>query len=186
MYSLDTKLKDTLFAGEERYIRCGLFTFQIPEDNSDDNFRESLSWLEKNVRAETIDFSNDNKKINLEKISNFFFDASWKCAKREVKLGELYYVEIFSGCFSRGYQELDDDNSMKAPISGTDVIEERSDDSGGGIVYVISNGQNRMRVECSRKYPNDNGLRHVIACGPGGCRGYKLRQYNIRVEVYAV
>ncbi|KAI1712624.1 hypothetical protein Ddc_12307 [Ditylenchus destructor] len=101
MYPLDTKLKDTLFAGEERYIRCGLFTFQIPTD--DGNFRKPLSWLEKNVRAETIDFSNVIEMIDQEEISNFFFDASWKCAKQEVKLGEFEFVRrIFSERFSRG------------------------------------------------------------------------------------
>ncbi|KAI1712625.1 hypothetical protein Ddc_12308 [Ditylenchus destructor] len=82
-----------------------------------------------------------------------------------------------------GYLTLDAGNSLKAPISGTDVIEERNDDS-GGIVYVVSNGQNRMRVEFSRKYPNDDrGFLTVRPCRGPGAGKYVFRQYNIRVEV---
>ncbi|KAI1695216.1 hypothetical protein DdX_19709 [Ditylenchus destructor] len=137
MYSLDKKLKDTLFGGEERYIRCGLFTFQM---------------------------------ATVEKF------------RTVVSIPSTFPAIVISGNLTLGAGD-----SLNAPLSGTDVIEECSDNSGGGSVYVVSNGQNRMRVEFSRKYPNDSqGLRRIIACGPGGCRGYASRKYDIRVEVYAV
>ncbi|KAI1691276.1 hypothetical protein Ddc_24348 [Ditylenchus destructor] len=105
MYSLETKLKDLLFPGEEeRYIRCDYFYNphkKISEqfrDASVDEIREYVSWLEQNVQADYMYFpevmeqsvnnSQTTERNNqiCDVMTNFVFGATWINAKQYVSL----------------------------------------------------------------------------------------------------
>ncbi|KAI1693367.1 hypothetical protein Ddc_22870 [Ditylenchus destructor] len=99
MFALNQKMIDDYFDGETRFLRCNAFTLRgETEWSSMDKFRESLLWLERNVRANTIHFPEhiDYKNENIyESIANFLLDASWKCARQEVNFKCICDVNSF-------------------------------------------------------------------------------------------
>ncbi|KAI1703820.1 hypothetical protein DdX_14656 [Ditylenchus destructor] len=104
MYGFDKKLKEILFADEEkRYIRCGSFALQVSTDDSVEDLRESLSWLEQNVKYDNILFPSGipyKESEGCDAVTDYLLGSSWTSASQEVKLGEIngsYYLELFFG-----------------------------------------------------------------------------------------
>ncbi|KAI1697320.1 hypothetical protein DdX_18563 [Ditylenchus destructor] len=159
MFALNQKITDILFYGEVR----GSFTWK--GDTDLDRFRKSLSWLERNVRANTIHFPEhiDYKNENIyEPIANFLMDASWKCARQEVNFKCLCNLGLFLQALIKKFQTISfvrkdvpmfttstygNDETMSRLLLGHDVMKLESDDSESADVYIITNGDNRMQIE---------------------------------------
>ncbi|KAI1703835.1 hypothetical protein DdX_14674 [Ditylenchus destructor] len=99
MYALNKKMKEVLFANEEkRYIRCGSFKLQVPDDASIEDICESVSWLEQNVQADIVQFP-DGIRI-CDALTNYLLGSSWISANQVVKLEEINGKDYFNERFN--------------------------------------------------------------------------------------
>ncbi|KAI1711282.1 hypothetical protein Ddc_12979 [Ditylenchus destructor] len=153
------------------YIHCGAFS--LSECDNIEDLRESLKWLERNVRANSICISLlyymmwDDYTDVFPLLNDFVFGVSRICARRELRLipsinqnklltnfienfltlppieCEIPTVVIES--FLR--RQINSAVSNLGPNLGPNLIPGREVDSqGADFLYVLENGQNRMRI----------------------------------------
>ncbi|KAI1711284.1 hypothetical protein Ddc_12981 [Ditylenchus destructor] len=152
---------------EPRYIRCESFSlgsFYMTFYTSNpypDIIPDSLKWLARNVRAEKIDLPWIlQTSETYDQVANFLLDPSGakQCASEKTTIHVVraavflnILVEKFhsiplieDGIPTIGFKySLDDEIPA---ILGPNLIDQEVDSEGADELYVISNGQNRMRV----------------------------------------
>ncbi|KAI1693981.1 hypothetical protein Ddc_22432 [Ditylenchus destructor] len=176
MFALNQKMVDDLFEAEKRFIRCGAFTLRGETESSNmDEFRKSLSWIEQNVRANTIHFPEhiDYKNENVyEPIANFLLDASWKCARQEVNFKCICNADSFVEALIEKFRSVSfirkDIPMFTFSLYGNDETLSFLEldpnvlklSSYGADEYVISNGNNRMQIEIFEEHEHGISYRH--------------------------
>ncbi|KAI1700151.1 hsp70 protein [Ditylenchus destructor] len=164
MFALNQKMIDSVLDDEERYISCGSFTWKKVSSNMDE-FHKSLSWLERNVRANTIHFPEhiDYKNENSSRTNRSF---STGCVVEMRPTGSqiqvcMQYGIVFASKFrsvsfvrndvptftASTYGDENVPEAMSLLLLDPDVLKLKSDDSQGADEYLISNGDNRMQIE---------------------------------------
>ncbi|KAI1697306.1 hypothetical protein Ddc_19797 [Ditylenchus destructor] len=147
---------------QPRYIRCESFWLEeewhyaVPNIN----LPNSLKWLARNVRAETIRIRRENYNDTFVLLANFLLEASGakKCASKEMKvrvsdpvaflnilIEKFYAIPLVESAIPTTIFQYASEEEHRAHL-GPNLIAREVDSEGTEALYVISNGQNRMRI----------------------------------------
>ncbi|KAI1697614.1 hypothetical protein Ddc_19606 [Ditylenchus destructor] len=171
MRTVDQKLIDTSFNGEERYIRCQSFKL-LPRSNistAPQKIEKSLKWLERNVRCDSISLPQwiFNRVQNSDKIramlTNFIFGTSQKCNAQELVLSYpydyLFKVKLVDVLIQEFFSLPVVQSTIPAVVIGQypeqghhrthlgeNLIGREVDSQGAVALYMIENGEKRIRI----------------------------------------
>ncbi|KAI1697580.1 hypothetical protein Ddc_19614 [Ditylenchus destructor] len=172
-------LSSTFTADDSRHIRCGKLMLRGFVENVD-NLREYISWIEQNLRADQIHFRsilvnqfNDEAQVQaLNILSDFCFGSSHMCANEEAKF-ELPHSSVrFLNILISKFRTISVIDSRIPTIViyphpcaeiyrdhlGANLIDRESDKPlGTEAAYLISNGDNRMRISFCKSAHNWEG-----------------------------
>ncbi|KAI1692536.1 hypothetical protein DdX_21207 [Ditylenchus destructor] len=175
MFVVDQKILDAVnrkfaqkFANNKpSLIHCEHFVVEFEELIDAAEVSESLKWLERNVRANTIStymfVKPEDHGAAIRLLSNFVLSALSTCGTRKMRLGsdigpdlliellkkfptllpvEIPTIEMVVYC---KYIEDAWDLCM-SPFLGPNLIGQEVDSQGAAFLYVLENGHNRMRI----------------------------------------
>ncbi|KAI1716925.1 hypothetical protein Ddc_10058 [Ditylenchus destructor] len=160
------------FDNEPRYIRCESFSLEAiwPGNTNIAEFSNVLKWMTRNVRAETIRIPKINCKGAFGLLTNFLLDPpeAKQCASKEIlvsigsfaqKQGDLLsiliekfhtipFVESAIPTIKFCCPLYEEQYLFRCDLTalGRNLIDQEVDSQGANALYMISNGQNRMRI----------------------------------------
>ncbi|KAI1706624.1 hypothetical protein Ddc_15205 [Ditylenchus destructor] len=166
------------------YIHCETFSLLFKSGIDVDGLCNALTWLERNVRAESIRIpytvytDSQSRTAVFRLLNNFVFGALRICAKRELRIHFemepsllIGLVKIFP-TLSRFESEIPTIvlESYSSDIVdqierkfGPKVIYREVDSHGATFLYVFENGHNKMRISFYER-PGDNRWTKKFDC----------------------
>ncbi|KAI1709531.1 hypothetical protein DdX_11319 [Ditylenchus destructor] len=131
-----------------------------------DDFHESLKWLKRNVRADSIcispktyDYHAKEQNEIYRLLSNFVFGASRICARREIRLYSNIETKLLTSLVEKFWTLPQIECEIPAVVIysfpdfdreklnlGPNWILLEVDSEGAEFLHVLESGQNRMRI----------------------------------------
>ncbi|KAI1690609.1 hypothetical protein Ddc_24823 [Ditylenchus destructor] len=180
MRTVNQKLIDANFNGEERYIRCHKFELLPFSDISStpQEIAQSLEWLERNVRSDSITlpermFNRIHNNVKIRALlTNFIFDTSQKCKAQEL----VFSLTYSNGRMHMKFLDVLIQDFLALPVVqgtiptvvidrypkqeqyrahlGENLIGREVDSQGAYALYEIENGDKRIRISfCRMQWP---------------------------------
>ncbi|KAI1713843.1 hypothetical protein DdX_08725 [Ditylenchus destructor] len=148
------------FYKEPRHIRCESFVLEGKIGTNITDASDSLKWLAQNVHAETIYIHDTSSCDVFHLLANFLLEASGakQCASTKMEILVSDPV-VFLNVLIQKFRTIPLVESAIPTISffypsqeehrahlGPNLISQEVDSQGSSALYLISNGQNRMRI----------------------------------------
>ncbi|KAI1695207.1 hypothetical protein DdX_19714 [Ditylenchus destructor] len=177
MFAINQKFVDILKCNvgsidkEPRYIRCESLTLKGWPELYTVHLPDLLKWLTRNVRAESLNISFILNRSRFLPLAKFLLNPSGakKCTSSKIKIkvsNPVVFLTVLIQKF-RAISLVKDDvptiellyPSFDAEWErlGSNLIDQEADPHDAKALYMISNGQNRMRISlCASNTPNWN------------------------------
>ncbi|KAI1692933.1 hypothetical protein Ddc_23247 [Ditylenchus destructor] len=186
MRTVNQELIDANFNGEERYIHCQTFELlpRTNESSTPQKIEKSLKWLEQNVRSDLISlpewiFNRIHENVEIRAmLTNFIFDTSQKCKVHELVLSFNDYLfnanlvnvliqDFFSFPVVQGtipavvIDQYSEEEEHRAHL-GENLIGREVDSQGAVALYMLENGQKRIRISFCCENPHWYGYKAYL------------------------